>query len=173
MPNPENILKKLKEYYEVKKKVSELIEREIGIERIIRSELKEELRKIIDEENVIKILAYELWHIIRKLDELDTKEIKKKLVSSIEEYDDECLEIDYGLTKGDILKYVSDEVCSIALRVREKYMDKIKEYHKLSKQCARLVKYRRSIFGIEDGDILSLDNLVRLVYKCVKYALEE
>jgi len=173
MPNPENILKKLEEYYTLGQKIEEMMEQELEIIRELVRELKKEYRKIVEDERVVKFLARELWTILVKPWDLDAKTLKEKLLNKIDEYDEECFELAYDLTKEDALKYVTDEVIGVALRVRERLKDRIKQYNELAEKRIRLAKYRRDIFGLEEGDILKLDNLVRLVYKCVKYALEE
>jgi len=173
MPNPERILEKLEEYYKLKEKIDEITEAQTEIYREVRYALRDVLEDRVREENVVKFLIVEVWAIFCKYSDLNAERLKEKLLSTLEEYEDEGLEFVYEITKPTIRQYITDDLCEAMLKVYEKYKPRIEEYRRLGRDKEKIIRYRREIFGIESGDIISLDNLVRLVYKCVKYALEE
>ena len=173
MANPERILQKLDEYYKLNAKIGELFSEELSLCGKILRTVKRMLLKSGLEENVAGLITDRLWFVFRRPEELSVENIKQGLIREIAEYPDDLMQDNYGLTKGEALNYVTDDVCKQIFEVCDRFrkdMDKVKE---LSREISELSRAKREIFGIDWGDKITLDRIVRLIYKCIKYALED
>jgi len=168
--NPEGILKALERY----NKLGEEIERK---DEELRGKISEIVRELNLEAEPISfasaIRSYIGSHKTPNLEDFIKQlegYIEKHIESFTEEEDEEDENVAEDIARLERLKSRIGEVVKSKWTLIE---NPLKEAIKLNNEIKELKRVKHELFGIDFGDVITLENLVTLVYKCLRYAMTE
>lgn len=159
---PEVLLEKLREYEELEKRESELNKLILDMKDEVRQIVRSELSRYVDDVRVVRELADVITDLVIEDRILDPMHLRYVLPHEAAR---EC-DVKDTVTTAERLppKFFEAVVKSV-----RPYIDKVRE---LEQELEETRRKRRDIFGVIEGDYITVESIVTLIYKCLKYVLE-
>jgi len=169
--NPENILRKLEEYHRIGEEIREL-HREYGrVEGQIRSTIFKLVYRYVKDEELAHEVTNLIADVVKREDTLTPETVKERAYGRVGA--ELTLEIMSEEEAEKVRRTISTIPPKAYAEIIKETADLRKKLRELGEKIRELEKRKREIFWVVEGDVISIDTMVKLVYKCIKYALEE